>query len=243
MAGRRPRRSPPPRSRRELPSLIREMPPDERPRQRLLRSGGEALSDPEVLALVLGHGSRNVCSLELAREILQETAGLPGLVGIRAEALQRHGLGEAKAASVLAALELARRLARAEVPEREPMTKPAEVARYLALRYGRRNQEVMGALFLDTRRRLVGEAELFRGCLTRASVEPRQILALGLDRAAESLVLFHTHPSGDPSPTIEDVRFTRRMAEACGIVGLRLVDHIILGGARHWVSLQARGLV
>jgi DNA repair protein RadC len=196
-----------------------------------------------VLALVLGHGSRNVCSLDLAREILQETAGLPGLVGIRAEALERRGLGKAKAASVLATHELARRLARAEVPEREPMSRPAEVARYLALRYARRDQEVMGALFLDTRRRLIGEAELFRGALTRASVEPRQILALALDHAAESLALFHTHPSGDPSPTVEDVRFTRRMAEACAVVGVRLVDHIILGGARRWVSLQARGLV
>lgn len=238
MARRRPQTPPVAAS----PSLIREMPPDERPRQRLLRSGGEALSDPEVLALVLGSGSRNVCSLELAREILEETAGLPGLVGIRAEALQRRGLGEAKAASVLASLELARRLARAEVPEREPMRRPAEVARYLALRYSLRDQEVMGALFLDTRHRLVGIEELFRGALTRASVEPRQIIALALDRAAEGLALFHTHPSGDPSPTVEDVRFTRRMAEACEVVGLRLADHIILGGTRRWVSLREKGL-
>ncbi len=240
MARRRPRARP---SRSGLPSLIREMPPDERPRQRLLRSGGEALSDPEVLALVLGHGSRDVCSLELAREILEETSGLPGLVGIRPEALQRRGLGEVKAASVLAALELARRLARAEVPEREPMGRPDEVARYLALRYVLRDQEVMGALFLDTRRRLVGMAELFRGTLTRASVEPRQIIALALDRAAESVVVFHTHPSGDPSPTIEDIRFTRRLAEACEAVGVRLADHIILGGAQRWASFRDRRLL
>jgi DNA repair protein RadC len=115
--------SPPP------PSSIREMPPEERPRQRLLRSGGESLADPEVLALILGNGCREVCSLELAREILREAGGLMGLVGIRCDALQRRGLGAAKAAPVLAALELARRLVRAEIPRRRPMSHPARVAR------------------------------------------------------------------------------------------------------------------
>ena len=98
-------------------------------------------------------------------------------MGIRADALQRRGLGEAKAASVLASLELARRLARAEIPERELLSRPSEVVRYLALRYAFRDQEVMGALFLDTRHRLVSEGEVFRGALDRASVEPRQLIA------------------------------------------------------------------
>ena len=218
--GRRAPLPPPP-----APSLMREMPPDERPRQRLLRSGGDALSDPEVLSLVLGPGCRGVCTLELAREILEETSGLPGLVGISAEALQRRGLGQAKAASVLASLELARRLARAEVPERQLMDRPAELVRYLVLRYGLRDQEVMGALFLDARHRLVGEEEVFRGALSRA---------------AAGLLIFRTHPSGDPSPSPEDVRFTRRMDEACGAVGLQLLDHLILGSSRRWVSLRER---
>ena len=233
--GRRAPLPPPP-----APSLIREMPPDERPRQRLLRSGGDALSDPEVLSLVLGPGCRGVCTLELAREILEETSGLPGLVGISAEALQRRGLGQAKAASVLASLELARRLARAEVPERQLMDRPAEVVRYLVLRYGLRDQEVMGALFLDARHRLVGEEEVFRGALSRAAVEPRQLIARAMGRAAAGLLIFHTHPSGDPSPSPEDVRFTRRMDEACEVVGLQLLDHLILGSSRRWVSLRAR---
>ncbi len=169
MPGKR-RRPPHPSS--PAPSFIREMPPEERPRQRLLRSGGEALSDPEVLSLVLGNGCREVCSLELAREILRETSGLPGLVGIRPDSLQRRGLGQAKAASVLASLELARRLARAEIPERDLLDRPAAIVQYLALRYAVRDQEVMGALYLDSRHRLMAEGDVFRGTIVKASVEP-----------------------------------------------------------------------
>ena len=222
------------------PSLIREMPPDERPRQRLLRSGGAVLSDPEVLALVLGNGCRAVCSLELARGILQETSGIGGLVGIRASALRRRGVGEAKAAAVLAALELARRLVQAEVPERIPMDRPRAVASYLVLRYALRDQEVMGALYLDVRRRLLGEGEVFRGAIGRTCVEPRQILCRALLHGAAGVVLFHSHPSTDPSPSPEDVRFTRRMDAACEVVGVQLLDHLILGNAQRWVSLRER---
>jgi len=224
-----------------LPSLIREMPPEERPRQRLLRSGGECLSHAEVLALVLGNGCREVCSLELAREILDECGTLDGLVGVRPEALLRRGLGEAKAASVLAALELARRLAEGRVPEKAPMDRPERVVPYLVLRYAVRDQEVMGALYLDQRKRLVGEREVFRGTLSKVTVEPRQILFPALVRRASGVVLFHSHPSGDPAPSLEDLSFTRRMAEACTAVGVELVDHLNLGGTRRWVLLRERG--
>ncbi|MFP3939031.1 MAG: RadC family protein, partial [Thermoanaerobaculia bacterium] len=173
------------------PGPIRATPPEERPRQRLLRSGPEALSDPELLALVLGNGCREVCPLALAREVLAEAGGLSGLVRLPPEALRRRGLGEAKAAALLAALDLARRLARAELPERELLSKRRDVARYLVLRYAARDQEVMGALHLDTRHRLLGEGEVFRGTLHRAAVEPRQILAQALLRGAAGVVVSH----------------------------------------------------
>jgi DNA repair protein RadC len=224
-------------------SLLREMPVEERPRQRLLRGGGDALADPEVLSLILGSGCRGVCALELAREILTETGGLTGLVGMRPDTLQRRGLGEAKAAAVLAALELARRLARSEVPRRLSMKRPFRVASYLSLRYGLRDQEAVGALFLDVRNRLLGEAEIARGTLDRALIEPRQILWPALARGAAGVVIFHNHPSGDPTPSLEDVKFTRRMAAACDAVGVKLIDHLILGSAQRWVSLRERGRV
>jgi DNA repair protein RadC len=99
----------------------------------------------------------------------------------------------------------------------------------------------MGALFLDTRNRLLGESEVFRGTLNRAAVEPRALLKQALLRDAAGLVLFHTHPSGDPAPSAEDLGFTRRMAEAGEIVGIRMVDHLILGSGGRWVSLRRRG--
>jgi DNA repair protein RadC len=227
--------APPPRL------TIRELAPDERPRERLLAHGGSGLSDSELVAVLLRTGVRGRSALDLARELLVAAGGLAGLVGGEARVLRRSGLGDAKLAAVLAAVELAARLARSQLPDREPLTSPAAVARYLLLRYGRADQEVMGALYLDSRNRLLAEREVYRGTLARAAVEPRGLLKEALLRGAAGLLLFHTHPSGDPSPSAEDLAFTRRLAEAGEAVGVRLVDHLVLGDASRWVSLRERG--
>ncbi|MDY7094323.1 MAG: DNA repair protein RadC [Acidobacteriota bacterium] len=221
-------------------TTIHEMPTQERPRERLLRHGSQTLSEAELLAVLLRTGGRGRSVLEMARELLDEWGGLARLPGLAYGDLRRRGLGEAKAATLLAALEIARRLAREELPERQLMKRPDSVADYLALRYCRRDQEIMGGLFLDTRHRLLGEREFFRGTLQRTSVEPRVILKEALVRGAGALLLFHTHPSGDPSPSLEDLSFTRRMVKACDVMGVPLVDHLILGGAGRWASLRQR---
>jgi DNA repair protein RadC len=128
-----------------------------------------------------------------------------------------------------------------DLPEREPLAHPAAAASYLALRYAGRDQEVLGALYLDTRHRLIAERELYRGTLNRAAVEPRLVLKEGLLAGAAALIVFHTHPSGDPTPSAEDLAFTRRLGEAGEVVGIRVVDHLILGGVGRWVSLAERG--
>jgi len=235
--GRRPPLPAPP-----APSLIREMPPEERPRQRFLRVGGEVLSNAELLSLVLGSGSQGACSLGLAREVLKERGGLLGLVGVPPEVLFRPGLGEAKAVAVLAAVELALRLAREEVPSRAPLGDPGAVVRYLVLRYTTLGQEVMGALYVDVRNRVIGDREVYRGTISRTSVEPREIFLHALLQGAAHVVLFHTHPSGDPSPSVEDVAFTRRMIAAGEALGVGLLDHLILGSTGRWVSLRDRGV-
>lgn len=125
--------------------------------------------------------------------------------------------------------------------EKQVLGAPAAVASYLALKYGMDGQEVMGALYLDTRNRLVAERELYRGTVNRAAVEPRKILADGLILGACGMVVFHTHPSGDPSPSPEDLAFTRLVAEGGKLVGVKLVDHIIVGAIGRWVSLRERG--
>jgi len=220
--------------------LIRELPEGERPRERLLRQGGSSLADSELLAVLIRTGRKGVSAIQMAMDVLRENGGLSGLLTATPHSLRRNGLGPAKAASLLAAVELGRRLAREQLLDREPLSRPVDVARYLALRYHTSDQEVMGALFLDARSLLLGEREMFRGTLSRISVEPREILRECLQRGASSIYLFHTHPSGDPEPSAEDLLFTRRMAEAAEIVGLRLVDHVVLGHRGRWVSLREK---
>lgn len=224
-----------------LGNLIAELPESEKPRERLLAHGGEALSETELLAVLLRVGAPGKSVAELAGELLAELGGLGGLATCEPHRLQRPGIGPAKSATLLAAVELGRRLARAELPERRPMSHPSKVASYLALRYALPDQEVMGALFVDSRNRLLGDREMFRGTIDRAAVEPRAVLKEALLRGASGILLFHTHPSGDPSPSVEDLVFTRRMVRAAEVMGLRLLDHLILASGGGWVSLRERG--
>lgn len=216
------------------------LPFEDRPRQRILRSGGVALSDAELLGLLLRGGASPEGTV-LAQELLSEVGGLGGLLSAHQNDLERPGFGPARRAAILAAVELGRRLARARMPRRDLLDRPDAVAAYLSLRYGTADQEVMGALYLDVRNRLISEGDVFRGTLSRAAVEPRAILKQGLLCSASGFLLFHTHPSGDPSPSPEDLTFTRRMAEAGELLGLGLLDHLILGSAGRWVSLGRRG--
>jgi DNA repair protein RadC len=222
--------------------LIRELPPDERPRERLLAGGATALSDAELLALLLRTGSRGASSLSLARGVLAALGGLDGLAATSIEGLKRKGVGSAKAATVVAALELGRRLARAAVPLDDPLSRPEAVARYLALRFDVRGQEVLGALFLDGRHRLLGESEIFRGTIDRAAAEPAALLRQAIVRGATGLVLFHTHPSGDPTPSVDDLAFTGRLADGAKLLGLQVLDHLILGHGGRWLSLRQHGV-
>jgi DNA repair protein RadC len=234
------RRATPPHPRTQ-PSLIAEIPHDERPRERLLRNGAQALSDAELVAILLKGGRPGASVLDLSRELLFQAGGLRGLANSCAKSLRRNGVGEVRIATLLAAVEIACRMAAAAVPTREPLSRPAEVSRYIDLRYGRSGQEVMGALYVCARHRLIGERELYRGTIHRAAVEPRAILREGLLLGAAGILLFHTHPSGDPAPSREDLLFTRRMARAGEVVGIELVDHLIVGAGGAWVSVKERG--
>ncbi|MEM7048048.1 MAG: DNA repair protein RadC [Acidobacteriota bacterium] len=220
---------------------MRQLPDGERPRERLLAQGAGSLSDAELVAVLLRSGRRGQSALALAGAVLRDMRGLEGLLGADGRSLRRPGLGPAKVASLLAAVEIGRRLARAEMPTRQPLDRPKAVARYLNLRYGLHDQEVMGALFLDTRNRLMIDRELFRGTLRRAAAEPREVLREALLQGAAGVLLFHTHPSGDPTPSAEDLLFTRRMADAGDLVGVPMIDHLIIGRGGRWTSLRSHG--
>lgn len=214
--------------------------PEERPRERLLRHGAAALSSRELVALLLGSGTRKASALDLAEDLL--ATGLRGLPGTLTELEGRHGLGRAKASRLLAALELGARLAAPGSDAAPSLRSPAESAQYLLPRYASRPVETFGLLALDARRRLKHEAVVSVGCLTSSLVHPREVFREAVTARAAALVLFHNHPSGDPEPSAEDVALTRRLVSAGTLLGIEVLDHLVLGAGR-FVSLKERGVV
>lgn len=215
-------------------------PVDGHPRRRLAETGAESLSDVELIEILLRSGNRSPRARELARGLIQEHGGLAGFVSLEPVHLRRLGVSEPRAAVLAAAVEIACRVAKARMPRRQPLERPDSVAAYLNLRYGRRDRETMGALFLNVRNRLIGETELFRGTQEQILADPRVILKEALLRSASAIVLFHTHPSGDPSPSDSDWKLTHRLSEAGDLMGIRLLDHLILGGNGRWTSMYRR---
>ena len=218
-----------------------DLPAEDRPRERLVRHGAGALSNRELLAIVLGTGTRHASALQVAENLL--ALGLRGLAGRSVGELEtERGLGRAKAARVAATLELGARLATEGRGSLPPLRTPAESARYLLPRYGARPVETFGILALDVRHRLKREAVISVGCLTSSLVHPREVFQEAVVARAAALVLFHNHPSGDPEPSAEDVALTRRLASAGTLMGIEILDHIVLGAGR-FVSLKERGLL
>jgi DNA repair protein RadC len=172
--------------------------------------------------------------------LLEKLCGLTGLLHASSSTLNQIGIGRAKRAKLLASVEIARRMTAGKLPG-HPLERPDAVARHVRMHYELRDQEVMGVLYLNSRNQLMGEEELFRGSISRLVVEPRQILRNALERGASGVIIFHTHPSGDPSPSSEDMLFTRRVREAGEILGIVLVDHLIVGSSGGWTSMKQRG--
>lgn len=220
---------------------LRDLPAPERPRERLLARGAGALSERELLALLIGSGARGRSALALAEDLLRD--GLHALAQREPLELARErGLGPARAACVAAALELGGRLAAAPRAEAPAFRSPAETAAFLLPRHGRRPLEVFGLLALDARHRLRRELIVSTGCLTSSLVHPREVFHQAVLSRAAGLILFHNHPSGDPEPSADDVALTRRLSAAGALMGIEVLDHLVLGAGR-WVSLKERGVV
>ena len=223
------------------PRRVHDLPLEERPRERMARQGASALSNRELLAVLVGTGSRRDSVLDVSDRLL--VSGLHGLAGRSLNELRlERGVGLAKATRVLAALELGTRLA-SEAPGPSPSFRtPAEAARYLLPRYAARPVETFRLLALDVRHRLKREAVISVGCLTSSLVHPREVFQEAVVSRAAGLVLFHNHPSGDPEPSAEDVSLTRRLAAAGTLMGIEVLDHLVLGAGR-FVSLKDRGVL
>jgi DNA repair protein RadC len=220
---------------------LRDLPAEERPRERLVRHGAGALSSRELVAILLGAGTTRGSALQVAEGLL--AGGLHGLAGQSlAELVARHGVGRARAARLLAAFELGARTVSERPPDLPSFRTPAESARYLLPRYATRPVETFGLLALDARHRLKREAVVSTGSLTASLVHPREVFQEAVATRAAGLILFHNHPSGDPEPSDEDLRLTHRLVAAGQLMGIEVLDHLVLGAGR-FVSLKERGAV
>jgi DNA repair protein RadC len=220
---------------------MKELSPDDRPREKLLRHGAPALGDNELVALVLGSGCRRTGALALANELLTTRGGLHGLVRSTCDDLVRiAGVGRAKAAQIVAALELGRRTLTHAPSARIQLRTPHEAAAYLTPAFGSRPVEQFGVVLLDTKHRVLRTAVLAIGTLNSTVVQPRDVFREAALGAAAAIIVFHNHPSGDPSPSPDDEELTRRLAAAGTLMGIDVVDHIILGDVRY-CSLKEMG--
>jgi DNA repair protein RadC len=209
---------------------MRDLAPQDRPREKLAERGQGALGDNELLAVLIGHGTSGASALEVANRLLAEVGGLRGLARTSATALaQRRGVGLATASRIVAAVELGRRSVVRATPARIQVTAPVDAARYLLPRYGSADVEQGGVLLLDARHRVLHARVLTRGTADAVPMHPRDVFREAALAGAAAVVLFHNHPSGDPLPSAEDLALTQRMIDAGLVMGIAVVDHLILG--------------
>jgi len=212
----------------------------DRPREKLERLGVRGLGDNELLAVILGSGSRGRNALELANRLMAHAGGLPGLTRAAPGDLRRvTGVGRARAAQVLAAVELGRRTFVRAGGERPHLATPAQVAEYLLPQYGSGSVEQFGIAMLDSKGRLIRVSVVSTGSLDSTVVHPREVFREAAAAAAAAIVLFHNHPSGDPTPSPDDLVLTARMVGAGAVMGIDVVDHVVLGDRRYFSMLEA----
>jgi DNA repair protein RadC len=225
------------------PADISAWPVGERPRERLIERGAESLSDAELLAVLLGPGSAGANSLSTARSLLQAFGSLRRLLSAQVDALlAQRGVGPARYATLMAALEVARRHYGEALRAGPAMTAPAAVRQFLTAQLRDRPYEVFCCLHLDNRHRLIHFEEVFRGTIDGASVHPREILRQALKHNAAALIFAHNHPSGVAEASQADELITRRLRDALALVDIRVLDHVIVGDS-HCVSFAERGLL
>ncbi len=222
---------------------IRDWPDDDRPREKLMGRGATALSDAELLAILLRTGVAGRSAVDLARDLLQEYGGLRRLLEAeQASFCRTPGLGPAKYAQLQAVLEIGRRFLEETLQREDAIKSVSDTRRYLTTKLRHQLHEVFACLFLDNRNRIISYEELFQGTIDGASVHPRQVVRRALYHNAAALIFAHNHPSGVAEPSQADQQITRRLKEALSLIDVRVLDHVIIGDGET-VSFAERGLL
>jgi DNA repair protein RadC len=226
----------------EYQPLIRELPPQERPRERLKGYGAGSLSNPELLAIILRTGAASESVLNLSTRLIAKFGGLGGLARAGfAELCQEHGLGEAKAAQIKAALELGRRLLSSQPEERVTVKSPEDVANLLKAEMAFLEQEELWQVLLNTKNQVLTVHHLYKGSVNTSLIRVGELFREPVRQNCAAFIVVHNHPSGDPTPSPEDVRITEQIVKAGKLLDIEVLDHLIIGNERY-ASLKERGM-
>ncbi|WP_456274910.1 RadC family protein [Bacillus sp. AK031] len=221
--------------------MIRDYPTDERPRERMVQSGPASLSNQELLAIILRTGTKSESVLQLSNRVLTTFEGLRLLKEASLEEITDiNGIGLAKAVQIMAAVEIGRRIANLEYDDRYSIRSPEDGANYVMNDMRFLSQEHFVCLYLNTKNQVLHKQTIFIGSLNASIVHPREVFKEAFRRSAASIICIHNHPSGDPTPSREDIEVTKRLAECGKIIGIEVLDHLIIG-EKKYVSLKEKG--
>jgi len=223
--------------------LMRDLPADEKPRERLLSSGANSLTNTELLAVLIQSGAGNLSALDLAQHVLclDKASGVKFLSTCSGEELMDiHGIGPSKACQILAAVELGKRVCTGNFKELTKIKAPEDIVEVLMPQMRNLKREEFRVCFLNTKNEVMAHEVISIGSLNASIVHPREVFSRAIKRSAAAIVLVHNHPSGNPEPSREDVEITGRLTESGLLLGIKVLDHVIIGGGR-WYSLKAHG--
>lgn len=220
---------------------LRQLPHNQRPRERMISYGADALSHAELLAILIRTGTKNQSAVELATNLLQQCGSLRDLVDMSVEELTTiKGIGQAKALQLLAGIELGKRVARSRLGDVVTVRSPYDAAMYVMEEMRYLKKEHFVCLFLNTKNHIIGKETLSIGTLNASLVHPREVFRAAIRISSASIICLHNHPSGDPTPSSEDIQITQRLAEAGSLLGIEILDHLIIGDGK-FVSLKEQG--
>nr|WP_276208121.1 DNA repair protein RadC [Gracilibacillus thailandensis] len=220
---------------------MKEVPKEDRPRERLLEHGPEHLSNQELLAILLGSGTQKENVHQLAEKVLQHFEGLRMLKDVTIEELTEiKGIGQVKGVNILAAVEFGKRIQQFKEKERYVIRSPEDGANYVMEEMSSLKQEHFVTIFLNTKNQVIHRQTIFIGSLNASIVHPREVFREAIKRSAASIICAHNHPSGDPTPSQEDIHVTKRLSESGKMIGIELLDHLIIGDHK-FISLKEKG--